>query len=175
MRSFSTTASIFVIGVLVSKLFAGTYQAPIYNRFAGEIRQNSNYIGPKTGAVMQFEIFNQMVGGSERRFVEFEFIGKPDLLKNIGVPTEKITCDVSTANQVKGLGKSIFFKRAGDHYMCTGLKLIAQQGYEKIAVQFQGKGKVLYTEAGRNNSRGFIVGLMQSMRFSDWSVSKGGV
>ena len=76
---------------------------------------------------------------------------------------------------MKGFGKSMYFDLSGDHYMCTGLKINAQDGDGRIAVQFQGNGKVLYTEAGRNNSRGFIVGLMQGIRYSNWTRSAGGV
>ncbi|WAC45194.1 hypothetical protein OU997_03095 [Pseudomonas sp. SL4(2022)] len=175
MIKFKTTAAIFIIGVLASKFFAGAYEPPIFNRFAGEIREVSNFVGPKAGIGIQFEIFNQFYAGNEIRFIEFDFLGNPESLKKFGAPESRVSCSIDKIYLMKGFGKSMYFDLSGDHYMCTGLKINAQDGDGRIAVQFQGNGKVLYTEAGRNNSRGFIVGLMQGIRYSNWTRSAGGV
>lgn len=175
MRKFRTTAAIFVFGVVASKLFAGAYEPPIFNRWAGEIKRDNWLYGEKTGANIQFEIFQQMYGGNEIRFVEFEFFGKPETLEALGLPASKVRCDIYKSVPIKGGNRHVHFELSGDSPLCTGLKVRPTLAMEMVTVEFQGKDMVLHAKVERNNSRGLIVGGMQSYRAVSWTHSKGAI
>lgn len=165
MRKFRTTAVIFVVGVLASKVMTGL-ESPLYNRWEGNVRVQDIRFGSEPGVGIKFQIFNNTPSWSSR-IVEFEFSGDPKKLTSLGLPSSKVTCDIDKSLIEQGYGKTVYFKLSGDNSICSGLRV-----YSGISLptrlEFQGKGQILYAEVKRNNSRGLIVGIMQYLRFNDW-------
>ena len=89
MRSFKTTAVLFVIGVLASKVIAGSVDTPLYNRFQGEILNGSDWKSRKTGVQIDFELYK--VGyGDRASYIQFKFSGNQENLQALGLPKEKV-------------------------------------------------------------------------------------
>lgn len=171
MRKFRTTAAIFVVGVLASKVMTGL-ESPLYNQWEGEVRVKDMFFGPKPGISINFEIINHYPSW-DRRIVEFEFSGDQTKLAELGIPNKKVSCEISKSAVENRAGKWVYFELSGDESICTELRM-----YNEIAqptgIEFQGKRQILYAQVERNNSRGFIVGLMQYVRLNDWIRTRTG-
>lgn len=175
MRSFKTTAILFVIGVLASKVIAGSVDTPLYNRFQGEVHDGNSWRSPKTGVKMEFELYR--VGyGDRKRYIDFKFTGKPESVAALGLPKGKVTCYVTDAgkpSQRRLPGLNLLYKLKGDSDFCSGIQFGASQGENYIWVLFDGKDKILSSQVRKRNSRGFIVSMMQNWKYSDWTINGG--
>jgi hypothetical protein len=176
MRSFKATAVIFVIGVLASKVIAGNVDSPLHNRYYGEVVNGYDWKAPNAGVNIQLEIYSNYPMRNEE-FIRFEFTGKTEAMAAIGVPAGKVTCEVmkSGKSSRKFLpGRNVVYKLKGESKFCSVIQFGASQGEpNNITLVFDGKDKMLSSKVRRNNSRGFIVGMMQSMKYNDWTMAWG--
>lgn len=175
MRSFKTTAVLFVIGVLTSKVIAGSVDTPLYNRYQGEVLNGSDWKARKTGVQIDFELYK--VGyGDRASYIQFKFSGNQENLQALGLPKEKVTCYVKEAGRVAGsrpFGLRFLYKLDGESSFCRAIQFNPNQGSDYISVLFDGKNKILSSEVRRNNLRGFIVGMMQIFKYNDWALNGG--
>lgn len=175
MRSFKTTATLFVIGVLASKIITGNIDTPLYNRFQGEIHDGYSWRSPKTGVKMEFELYR--IGyGDQKRYIDFKFTGKPESVAALGLPKSKVTCYVTDAgkpSQRRLPGLNLLYKLKGESEFCSGIQVGASQGENYLWVLFDGKYKMLSSQVRQNNSRGIIVSMMQSFKYNDWVMTGG--
>lgn len=173
MRSFKTTAVIFVVGVLASKIITGSADTPLYNRFQGEVLNGSDWKARKTGVHIDLELYK--VGyGDRASYIEFKFSGNQENLQALGLPENKVTCYVKEAGRVAGsqqYGLRLLYKLDGESKFCSGIQFNPNQGVDYIGVLFDSKDRILSSQVRRNNSRGIIVGMMQSLKYNDWALN----
>lgn len=167
MRSFKTTATILVLGIVASKIIVAYNSDPIYNRWEGEVvipTKTNLFI--KTGANVEIQL------SDTSQKLTMEFSGDSKALESAGLPHGKIIC---VQDEVKQLGKHHFDRyyalsttdeawvKKSDPNWCTGL-FVRVDGRDSIQVGFA--NKELLAHLNKNNNRGFLVGYMQDKHFN---------
>lgn len=167
MRSFKTTATILVLGVIASKFIVAYNSNPIYNRWEGKVvipTKTSLFID--TGAKVEIQL------SDTSQLLTMEFSGDSKALESAGLPNGKITC---MQDNVKKLGKHYFDRyytlsttdepwvKKSDPNWCTGL-FVRVEGSDSIQVGFA--NKELWANLAKDNNRGFLVGYMQDKHFN---------
>lgn len=167
MRSFKTTATILVLGIIASKVIVAYNSNPLYNRWEGEvIIPTKTSLFKSTGAKVEIQL------SDTSQLLTMEFSGDAKALEATGLPSGKITC---VQDKVQQLGKHYFDRyyslsttsepwvKKSDPNWCTGL-FVRVEGSDSIQVGFA--DKELWADLSKNNNRGFLVGYMQDKHFN---------